>query len=82
MTTYTIKPLVWESCEDGYTAITPFGRYVVERYDGPCCIAWFKFKSSEFSREISRKVGVCEKSAITECENDWEGMIKQALVPV
>lgn len=78
MTTYTIKPLVWENgifCERSTTA---FGRYEIDEYAQCDYGACFYFGTSNYCVSVGR--GFLSRDEIkAACTEHWESLIKQAL---
>lgn len=80
MTTYTIKPLAWGQEGDIHSAAILSGCFFVF---GPCCGGKFKVKlvHNGISDWLQGHHESLEAAKST-CTEHWEGMIKQALVPV
>jgi hypothetical protein len=73
---YTIKPLVWTDYEKSSRAKTAFGNYEILF----SCGVWF-ISISPTSTADDPEFQTAEQAKAA-CQEHWEGMIKQALVPV
>ena len=82
MTTYTIKPLEWQSSHEMTFAKTPFGRYEIFDYYEGNHTAFFYYGGSNYGHKLLRDKGHSKDNAKEVCEEHWESLMKQALEEV